>query len=575
MNKKIRALLLSLFYCLLMNTYLFVDAGTYEEIYNDVFKTQCNSCHNSSDMAGGLDLIGSSKEEVRNNLYGVLPQNETAKNKQHQLLYPGDPYRSMLFRMVNNGLSPNEALETAEDPEGVHTGIEISDYHKELIRQWILWDAKMEGEVVKHDLIEDYYNGNGFKGIADEDIPPVPDPSEGFQIHIGPYFVQPWENGPQPNLEYYSKWETHLPSGLEINRIDAHLGSSHHLILYLFEGDAAADRPNGLRDVANHSNVSYVVGYQQSEDWRLPDNTALFWQEDAVLDMNAHVVNYTTQVLATDMYINVYTQNKGTAKHEMMSQLIPNFNFNIPNDGQEHEFETAFTYNFNFPIYVWNMSSHTHQLATDYDVWLRNPDGTKGEHIFDASKYNGIPECEEIGYDYQHPPTRVFSPFLPIYINEGIIHRAKYINNTDGPVGWGATSNDEMFITGVSFVLDTTDIKMPEGSKCYADEITSVNDTEHLLPNGEMKQQLIVYAYPNPMQNGATTVFINSIKDTHCNFILMDISGKEIIRKENFPLYGFASNQIHIQQNDLKQGMYIYTLTDKTGKVVSGKLMVK
>ena len=91
----------------------------------DIVQTNCANayCHSNGTQAGGLDLEGAGNnlsekvEDVYNKVYNVAPNNAEAAAKGNKLIYPGDPYRSHLFRKINNGLSPDVQLSSGEGSE--------------------------------------------------------------------------------------------------------------------------------------------------------------------------------------------------------------------------------------------------------------------------------------------------------------------------------------------------------------------------------------------------------------------------------------------------------------------------
>ncbi|MBK7527509.1 MAG: T9SS type A sorting domain-containing protein [Sphingobacteriales bacterium] len=545
--------------------------STFEAIYKNVFVAQCGSCHAPGNMQANLDLVGEGSNamaNVRANLYMKPVKNTTAKAKNNLLVYSGDPYRSLLFRLVNNGLAADVVVEPSEDVDNIHANIKLKDTDKELIRQWILFDAPATGYVIDHSMIESFYSGNGIWGIDASEIPEPPAPGEGFQIHYGPFFLPPWEDADQPNAEYRLKYDTKLPTDIEINRIEAAIGSSHHFIMYRFTEDAK-DVPYGLRNNDMDTQSEYVAGWQFSNNLLLPEGTAYKWAKNSQLDLNAHVINYSqTAIVANDMYINVYTQPKGTAKQEMFSALIPNITLYLPNTGQEEEIETFFNLNQNATIHIWRMSSHTHKLATDFDVWLRNADGTKNEHIFDATKYNGVPTCEEIGYDYQHPPTRSFAPFLPLNIKNGIIHRAKYLNNSNKPVFWGPTSNDEMMITAIFYTLSTDGIEMTENSDCAEVGINEQNFTSDSA-NTNLNLQVL-----NSAATAQTTLNLSAKQAGRANLQVFDVNGRQIWETSISLLGGNTQQQITLPTHNLGKGVYWCRAANEQGQAVNQKFIV-
>lgn len=557
-----------------INLSLFAE-DTGVRVYS-ILQTHCTNsgCHNNANAAAGLDLQGNGSNAMGQtylNVYKVTPVNAVAQSKNNLLLYPGDPYRSYLFRLINNGLAGDVEVETAEDPDQIHRNINMSNVEKEFVRQWILYGAPTSGEIATHNYIEPFYGGAGVWSINPQNPPAKPDPSEGFQIHVGPIILPAWTNSSnQPDIEYATKYETLLPQALEINKIEAFLGdASHHFILYKFDNNNTANnQPYGFRPI-EFNGVSMVSSYQGSAIDELPTGTAFKWQSNVVLNLNAHVLNYSTNAfIAVDIYANIYTQPDGTAPQEMHTALLPNPTIYIPGDGQEHTFETPFSYPINqAPIHIWKMSSHTHRHATDFDVWLRNPDGSKGEQIFDASHYNGIPTCEFIDYDYQHPPKRVFSPFLPLTLSEGIIQRASYVNCSGcDPLTWGETVDDEMMITGIFYVTSTNGIVLPNASLCYAEEILNTD----LPTTANTQTQLSIL--PTAIGNETAQINISSTNTSTANLRIFDIKGQLVHTLPSQELAAQTPTSIDFDASQLPKGMYFAVLNTnsetKTAKFI-------
>lgn len=75
--------------------------STWTDVYN-LMQTNCtqSSCHNNSDVAGGLDLQGTGANQNQqqsntyNNIYFATPNNSFAQSKHYRIAYPGNPYES-------------------------------------------------------------------------------------------------------------------------------------------------------------------------------------------------------------------------------------------------------------------------------------------------------------------------------------------------------------------------------------------------------------------------------------------------------------------------------------------------
>ena len=198
------------------------------------------------------------------------------------------------------------------------------------------------------------------------------------------------------------------------------------------------------------------------------------------------------------------------------------------------------------------MGTHTHQWGRDYDVWLRNSDGSKGEKLLDASNMDGMPGGVAIGYDYQHPPNRLWEyPFLEVSTGEGFIHEAVYNNSGPVPVQWGPTSQDEMMIFGYLYVTDTT------GLGNFGVGIENMSKTSKCLN-----------IYPNPFDSEATLSFSNPDNKAY-TLMVYDLFGRRIMIRENI-----TSESVGIKKEGLKTGVYLVKLSS-FNKTLTGRLFVK
>ncbi|HKK79710.1 MAG TPA: hypothetical protein VJ933_08775, partial [Phaeodactylibacter sp.] len=171
-------------------TALFANAqSTALRVYN-ILQEKCVQCHNPASPSGGLDLRGNGSTEqeraleVYNRLYQGTPNNGTAAQAGDAYIYPGRTDKSYLFRKINDGLEPTLSLQPGEGQSMPLDGQPaLNDEEKELIRQWILFGAPLQGEAVDENLIAEYYAGNAIQSFPDGP-PPAPAPDEGFQIKM-------------------------------------------------------------------------------------------------------------------------------------------------------------------------------------------------------------------------------------------------------------------------------------------------------------------------------------------------------------------------------------------------------
>ncbi|MBL4655521.1 MAG: T9SS type A sorting domain-containing protein [Bacteroidia bacterium] len=542
-------LTITLMLCFLLKITSLNAQSTYSLVYN-VFQTNCtfSSCHDNASPIGGLDLQGSSSSEVYNIIVNQTPTNSFAVSQGYKLVYPGDPYRSFLFRKCNNGLAEDVTLDASEGTSMPQGGT-LRDEEVELIRQWIIYGAPESGAVIDTTLIYDYYNGSGIQSVTE--IPPKPDTSEGFQIHLGPFFLEKSEE-----IEYYSRYDLDLDTDLEVNRIDVEMGTqySHHFIIYKYQSGYENQKDDGLRLDNAHYYTDFVTALQASDSVILPRGTAFSWPQSTVLDLNSHFINYSsTKVLLCETYVNVYTQKVGIASQIMKTDLGVNTNIWIPNDGTDYDFSADYYLGSSSYFYIWAMSSHTHQWGQDYHIFKRSATGVKGDEVFDASRIDGMPGGTFIGYDYQHPPTRFFQPFLQTKWNEGFVHEATFNNTGTKTVGFGETTEDEMMIMLVMYTDDTSGIWYTSTEQ---DKITDISK---------------LTVFPNPFTS-STTIQFDNLPVGDKTLKVYNLLGEEVATE----FIGNTSTGAYLlRKRNLKPGVFVFKIFGDASYLKAGKLIIK
>jgi len=499
------------FCCLAASTYAW--STTFDRVYTIMQNHNCQSCHDSASPDGGLDLSGDINS-VYSNLYDAIPENAASANKGERLVYPGDPYRSFLLRKVHNGLV--HALDGGEldSDEGQamppYGGVPLDEIETEMIRQWILLGASGPGD--NHpmanntaDLVEEYYLDGGLPQLP---RPDAPDPDKGFQIHIGPIFIAGLDE-----KEFLYKYKPAISEDMEINRLDCIMDNqSHHFIMYEFNNAGQANSADaGLREVSLFGgnnpfalSTTLVSSWQDPDDIKLPGGTAYFWDENTVFDLNYHIPNYSgVLTLPSNVYLNVYFQPVGTAIKEMKADLWVYddfFGFILP-PGPSN-FEDDFTASQD--ISLWYYTPHTHQYGTDYDLYLQDDFGNLGEQIFEGFwDYQGC-NCNIGYYAWDHPPIRIYEPYLNIPAGTGITQTASYNNTSSGVVTFGLTTQDEMFLSLVQYTVgDPIPYVMLNADSydfCANEQYVQL----HVMPTtgGELTGTGVVDGYFNPSLAG-------------------------------------------------------------------------
>jgi hypothetical protein len=473
---------------IIFNSQLFAQS-TYMQVYN-VLQAKCASCHNQSVYSGQLNLAAA-PATVYTNIVGHNPVNPAAASKGYKLISAGDPHRSSLLRKINNSLdpdnnsTPNEGAAMPQSPNPPLTNYEI-----ELVRQWILAGAPQTGMVVDTSLITMYYSGHGINSIP---VPlAAPAPSDGFQIHLGKIFV-----APSTEKEIFLKYNPKISDTTEIYRVELlQAPQSHHLVVYKFFPGQDINFRQGLRsaydtgsDGPSHGSADPLVAFSPlTSDCVLPTGTAYRVEQNPIFDLNLHIPNSDPDsVLAAEVYVNFYTQPKGTAQKIMQRRNFPKLDIIIP-PGDTTTFD-------NIPAYdssetnmwqIWNLYSHTHRYGIDYDIWKRNADYSKGDQIYEGW-YNYEYTFNQGYYGWGvHGAQEHFSPFLEINPLEGLLSRVKFYNYGTDTARFGLTSLDEMAVIGFEFT--------------YGDPIpTSVPDIK--------TERISLNVYPNPYLDEAKIAY--------------------------------------------------------------------
>ena len=539
---------------LLLNCLLVVGLSYGQSSFEQVaaiFDANCNSsCHNGAGPGESLNLQTADLSDLYNELVNATPVNPSAAGKGYKLIDPGHPLNSYLLRKVAfEEWDAAYDLEIADGNSMPDGQPHISKEDAELVRQWIIRGAPQSGNVVDTDIIHDYYNVNG---MARMEPLPAPAPEDGFQIHFGPIFLDAGEE-----TEYYLKHRLYNEEEQKVIRLDDVFNDeSHHFLLFEFTNGSQSLEPDGLRPVTNQNafqDAEYVVGWVDSDSTILPEGTAYYFPENAVLDLNYHLINYASNgdsILAAEVYVNCLVDNDSEGLQQMHSDLLiyPVFQFFIPNDGNPHVFTDAvYETSSEDTVNIWMLSTHTHKYGTDYDIFKRTPGGEKGEQLYEGF-FNTEYTFNQGYYDWEHPGKRYFEPLEPVEWKYGIIQEAEYlIDNPDEPANiifFGLTTDDEMMLTFIQYTLQSETPEPPSG----------------IADSNPYDQEMLV-AYPNPFTDDVNIVF--NVKDNvDMRLEVFNTLGQSVqilYDGENVPGGGMATFK-PVGNHD-PQGVYLVRLT--------------
>lgn len=518
--------------------------SAFDRVYS-ILQTNCTaSCHNSVNRAGSLDLSGS-KNDVFNALVNVGPANTAAAAKGYKRVFPGDARKSFLFVKINQGLDVNVSLQSEEGVAEPQDRAPLTEAEREMIRQWIIFGASGTASYawVRESVINDFYSG---KAEARTPALPLPAASEGFQVYFGPVFLLPGEE-----VEFASKFPLLNQQDLEIYKINTVVNKeSHHMALWKYKpgldflSPAGLQKLNGISDEAVLFLAAEVVGqWPDPLEIELPQGTALLWDAGTVINLGYHIRNYSDSIIAAEIYMNIYARPRQPGTIPMLSYPVrydgndpysegdPTTVLNISPTGTDTTFVINHYQADSAVWYLWSMQAHTHQLGTDFNVWLRNPDGTKGPIIYDGS-FDPKHEYDMGAYVWEHPPLRYFNPLLPVDMRNGLIHEATYRNTTGNMVRFGLKTTDEMFVTYIYY----TTSQPPYTAVSAAGNVSKI------------------HIYPNPAHDNLTVHIPSGLALRNAAFTLYDLQGRQVLTAD----VGGQIFTVHTQR--LPSGYYLCRL---------------
>jgi hypothetical protein len=421
-----------------------------------LLKAHCGNsgCHDGSLGSNPSFNVNLPADSFYKSIINKTPVNPAAAANYNKLVVPGDVQRSFMLRKMAHGIASGLALSQAEGVDMPQSLPKLADNEIELVRQWILYAAPDTGNVVDTAMINTFYR-NG--GITDTYSPhDAPAAGQGFQVYYGKVFLKP-----NTETEYFLKYDPHISPAIEAWQVSTMMPAvDHHFGIWMYQPGTDVLYHNGLRPLAEGSmeHVAYGIGTASGLwNYTLPTGTAFFLDQGQKFDLDLHIQNPSPDsILGTDLYANIYTQPLGTATSYMRVNNFVNDQIVIPEDNQPHTFTVTCIDSSQTQYWkLWKMYTHTHKYGTAFNVWLRNPDGSKG-----AMVYNGNYSYED-GYDvgyYRWGPHVTFRTWPGDSLFEvdprlGFIGEATF-KNTAGPdpTIWGFSSADEMMAVGFYYV---------------------------------------------------------------------------------------------------------------------------
>lgn len=411
--------------------------ATWDVIQEKILNTNCISCHVAgSSQATQSNLVLTSDVSYAS-LIDQIPHNSAAASDGYKLIGTTgleSLYKSFFWEKVN---APNQEHFYADHPEYGEImppgNIPLTNGQIELIRQWIVAGAPKTGSVASISLLdnETYYT-------PDSTFVALTPPASGIQLHLGPFNVKT-----NYERELYSYKLLGNTQDIYVNHIETAMRpGTHHLILYDFEENATLPEKDILRDLRdeNGNNISstfqsladqiFMFGTQfRSTDYKFPTGVAQKIKAGKGLDLNSHYVNYGSNYIVGEVYVNLHTIDKSLVQYEAQNLFLNRLNISLPANK-----ETTLTsdYTFNDTRSIFMLTAHAHKHMTEFKIYIKGGD-RDGELVYYTN-------------DWEHPEIKQFDPPLELKPGEGLRGEATYNNTTNKTLNFGLLSTDEMMI---------------------------------------------------------------------------------------------------------------------------------
>ena len=220
------------------------NQSSWDIIQKEIFAPNCANCHMSGSAItkqSGLDLSTSNAYE---NLVGVKPKNLSANDDDLLIVSSEGGMKglsnSFLWEKIN---AYDREHFLADHPEYGQlmppSKNFLTDGQLQFVRSWIEAGALEEGIIADDNILLDSnrYELPNFKPLI------VPD--NGFQLHLGPFEVQP-----NYEKEFFVYTDLKINQDTYVNRIEIEMRTgSHHFLLYSFDDNT----PDNL--MPNHGQI--------------------------------------------------------------------------------------------------------------------------------------------------------------------------------------------------------------------------------------------------------------------------------------------------------------------------------
>ena len=424
-----------------------VTINSFDLLQDKLLTPNCatSGCHMSVQDASyaqhGLVLA---KGLAYGNLIGTSPKNSVAVANKLQRVKKFSSAESLLFHKLNWDLSHHvTANYGAPMPLG---GKPVSKGQLDFVQKWIEAGAPDKGEVVDAKLLDDttpsFTEPTDFSALES----PVKEGKTGFQLKVDRFIVPP-----NFEREIFVRRPLNNPEPVYVSRIKLKSRSnSHHLVVYDFRSKLILpnmDEMRDLRNIDNSLNINTVIqmsnhiflggGTDPNSDYSFPEGTALKLPANSSVDLNPHYFNKTKDNLYGENYVNLYTIPESQVKNVVNMIDFNNSSFTLPPNQTTVITKDFFSFDgfvkgSGKSVVIVSLTSHTHERGKLFQIKIKGG-ARDGEVIYEDN-------------DWAHPKVLNYAKPIILKEGEGLTSVVTYVNNTNKPLGFGLTSEDEMDI---------------------------------------------------------------------------------------------------------------------------------
>jgi hypothetical protein len=300
-------------------------------------------------------------------------------------------------------------------------------------------------------------------GARDPGVTKLKKPARGFQMRTARFSV------PTGEREICQAVRLPITKPVDIDRITVRMPkgltlSSHHFAMFLADATAPNLPIDGPKDDVGcvgtgGALVSPILAFVQrvgGDVIEFPKGVGVTLSPTQVLLFNSHYVNVSDAPVEVDVAVNFRKARRGTVKKHAKSFQLGTFRIDVP-PGQRGSVTSEWTVPFPMSL-VWASShSHKHTESVDVDAIV----GGAAQPLVRTTWY------AEPDFEYFTPPD------LRLVPGDVIRWTCRYRNDTEKPVTFGVTAEDEMCFA-VGFFVTDDDGPIPPlapSSFCFGDDL--------------------------------------------------------------------------------------------------------